>query len=65
MWYCGPFFGMWWIFPLMFIACIVMMFVVMRFVFMGRFPCCPHHRMESRQQDAGRADHKDDADSRA
>lgn len=40
MWHCSPFFfGMWWIFPLMFVFCMVMMFFMMRGVFRGRFTC--------------------------
>ena len=41
MWYwcCAPLMGLWWIFPLMFIAFMVMMFFVVRALFMGRFPC--------------------------
>jgi hypothetical protein len=38
-WYCTPFSAFWWVFPLMFIACMVMMFLMMRMFFSGRFPC--------------------------
>ncbi len=63
MWYCGPFFGVWWIFPLMFIACMVMMFVVMRLFLTGWFPCCPHRRMKPGQSSVAQ-DRENDTGSR-
>ncbi len=53
-WYCTPFSAFWWVFPLMFIACMIMMFVMMRMFFAGRFPCGMHH------MGAGRRDAKTD-----
>lgn len=52
MWYCAPFFGLWWICPLMFIFCMVMMFFVMRAFFTGRFHCCGMHPGHRGQDDA-------------
>ncbi len=56
MWYwqCSPFWGLWWIFPLMFIFCMVLMFFVMRAFLGGRFPCGCMRNMMDRAGDAGR-----------
>ncbi len=41
MWFwCNvPFSALWWLFPLAMIICMVMMFLMMRAFFTGRFPC--------------------------
>ena len=51
-WYCAPFSGLWWIFPLMFIFCMVVMFFIMRAFLGGRFPCGCMHRMMDRAEDS-------------
>jgi hypothetical protein len=44
-WYGTPFSAFWWLFPLMCVVCMVVMFLMMRAFFTGRFPCGPMHRM--------------------
>ena len=44
-WYCSPFAGLWWIFPIMFLLCLLMMFFCMR-RFFGQYSGCsaPGHK---------------------
>ncbi len=39
-WCNAPFAWMWWIVPIMFLVCLVMMFFCMRRFFGGHFGCC-------------------------
>jgi hypothetical protein len=39
-WYSSPFAGLWWIFPIMFLFCFLMMFFCMRRFFGGHIGCC-------------------------
>ncbi len=50
--FCTPFFGLWWVFPLMFIVCMIVMFLVMRGFCSGRFPCCFGHMGQDSRGDA-------------
>ncbi len=43
-WSWTVFSGLWWVFPLAFIMCLVVMFLVMRTFFAGRLACGPMHR---------------------
>ena len=56
MWYwCGAYYsGLWWIFPLLFIFCMVMMCFIMRAFFGGRFSCGCMHRTLDRAEDGAR-----------
>ena len=56
MWYwCGaPFSGLWWMFPLMFIFCMVVMCFVLRAFVGGKFPCGCMHGMMGRTRDDAR-----------
>ncbi len=45
MWFwCGTYTGLWWIFPIMFILCVIMTFVCMRAFSAGRLCCCERWR---------------------
>ena len=39
-WCSSPFAGLWWIFPIMFLVCLLMMFFCMRRFFGAHIGCC-------------------------
>jgi hypothetical protein len=61
-WCNAPFGWTWWIFPIMFLVCLIMMFFCMRMFFGGHFGhhlrCCPPGRSaEERPSQQGQTDY--------